>query len=401
MVITVKNMEEEGTVTLSAQQPKSWGYVDGFSVRGSSTTSWPAALPGSGSEDDRQCEFNAAPNTGDEEVIEGAKSATYTPTAKDDIVDDGDNFYLRATASYTDGKGKDTAMATSNSPVQVRTDNPPKFPKAETGKRRIAENSSAGAEVGDPVRAGDDEEETQLLAYSLSSLSGDDAAFFTITSDTTIEDDDSGRGGQIMVKAGTKLDYEAKSTYMVTVKATDPDDLSASIDVTIKVTNVNEAPKIIVGGLAISGPASVSYAEDRRNAVETYTASGPESAKARWSLEGDDAGDFEIGGSSGVLTFVRVPDYENPADDDMDNTYMVTVKADDGTYMNTRDVTVRVTTDVVEMPVIGDDSLLDTYDVDKSGEIERDEMRVAVAHFFANPPQLTREEMRELVGIYF
>ena len=50
--------------------------------------------------------------------------------------------------------------------------------------------------------------------------------------------------------------------------------------------------------------------------------------------------------SSGVLTFRSAPDYENPADADMDNTYMVTVKADDGTYMNTRDVTVRVTTDV-------------------------------------------------------
>ena len=33
----------------------------------------------------------------------------------------------------------------------------------------------------------------------------------------------------------------------------------------------------------------------------------------------------------------------NPADADMDNTYMVTVKADDGTYMTSRDVTVRVT----------------------------------------------------------
>ena len=44
-----------------------------------------------------------------------------------------------------------------------------------------------------------------------------------------------------------------------------------------------------------------------------------------------------------MLTFVRAPDYENPADANTDNTYMVTIMADDGTYMNTRDVTVRVT----------------------------------------------------------
>ena len=82
------------------------------------------------------------------------------------------------------------------------------------------------------------------MAYS---LSGADAALFTITSDT-IEEDDLGRGGQIAVKAGTKLDYETKKkSYMVTVKATDPGDLSASIDVTIKVTNVDEAPEEVTG----------------------------------------------------------------------------------------------------------------------------------------------------------
>ena len=40
-----------------------------------------------------------------------------------------------------------------------------------------------------------------------------------------------------MVRAGTKLDRETKSTYMVTVTATDSDNLSASIDVTITVTD--------------------------------------------------------------------------------------------------------------------------------------------------------------------
>ena len=117
---------------------------------------------------------------------------------------------------------------------------------------------------------------------------------------------------------------------MVTVTATDPGGLSASIDVTITVTDVNEAPIIMAGGLAISGPSSPDYAEDRTDAVGTYSAVGPESANARWSLEGDDAGDFRIS-SGGELTFGRAPDYENPADANMDNTYMVTIMADDGT----------------------------------------------------------------------
>jgi hypothetical protein len=52
--------------------------------------------------------------------------------------------------------------------------------------------------------------------------------------------------GQITVGMGAMLDHEAeKSTYMVTVTATDDSDApnnSASIAVTINVTNVNEAP---------------------------------------------------------------------------------------------------------------------------------------------------------------
>ena len=61
-----------------------------------------------------------------------------------------------------------------------------------------------------------------------------------------------------------------------------------------------------------------------------------------WTLGGDDDGAFSIS-SSGELTFARVPDYENPADADADRVYMVTVKAGDGTYMDTHEVTVTVT----------------------------------------------------------
>ena len=51
--------------------------------------------------------------------------------------------------------------------------------------------------------------------------------------------------GQITVGADTELDYESnKKTYMVTVTATDPSQAMATIDVTINVTDVNEAPEL-------------------------------------------------------------------------------------------------------------------------------------------------------------
>ena len=121
------------------------------------------------------------------------------------------------------------------------------------------------------------------------------------------------------------MDYETKRSYTVMVTATDPGGLSATAMVTIEVTGEDEAPEIMVGGLAISGMSRVDYAEDRRDDVATYRASGPDAASATWTLEGDDAGDFDISSSSGVLTFRVSPNHEAAADADTDNTYMTTV----------------------------------------------------------------------------
>ena len=89
----------------------------------------------------------------------------------------------------------------------------------------------------------------------------------------------------------------------------------------------------------------------------TYTAAGPESARARWTLEGPDRGDFTVEGSgmSVMLKFRSSPNYESAADTDTDSIYMVTIKADDGTYRDTHDVTVRVS-DVVEVGMVQGDA---------------------------------------------
>ena len=71
-----------------------------------------------------------------------------------------------------------------------------------------------------------------------------------------------------MTKAA--LDYEAKTSYEVTVTATTQDGLSDSIDVTITVTvNVDE-------GFEVTGNAALDYAENGTAAVATYSATEPE-----------------------------------------------------------------------------------------------------------------------------
>ena len=129
-------------------------------------------------------------------------------------------YHLRATASYTDGHGPGkTAQAASTQAVQAGANRPPAFDSA-TATREVPENTEAGENIGDPVTATDPDADT--LIYT---LGGADVSSFDIGRST----------GQITAGAGTVLDYEAKSSYTVTVTAADPSGSSAAIDVTIAV----------------------------------------------------------------------------------------------------------------------------------------------------------------------
>ena len=110
-------------------------------------------------------------------------------------------------------------------------------------------------------------------------------------------------------------------------------------------TPTSDAASAITGTTAVAlnvdGPGSVSQAENGRDTMATYTASGPGSEMVTWSLSGDDRSSFTISG--GMLMFRATPDYENPSDMDEDNTYMVTVMAAAGGEMGMMDVTVTIT----------------------------------------------------------
>ena len=368
VTITITNVDEAGTVTLSSEQPKvgipltaTLEDPDGV-VADSVKWTWHSNEDGMGG------------------AIAMATSATYTPEAEGP---------LSAKASYADGHGavKSAVLAAANA-VVVNTENvAPKFPDTETGMREVAEGTVAGMQINDagegddadPVVATDANDDT--LTYT---LGGADAASFSIDRGTA----------QLTTKA--KLDYETKNSYMVTVTATDSDGLNASKDVTIKVTDMDEAPEITAGGLVISGTARVDYAEDRRDAVATYRASGPDADMANWTLEGVDAGDFDIS-SSGELTFVRAPDYETPADMGGDNMYQVTVKAADGTYMDTQDVTVRVMD--VDEAIVGD-ALLAEFDGNDNMMIDKDEVIQAINDYLDSVEGVTKQDVIDVINRY-
>ena len=363
VTVKVTNMEEAGAVELSTLQPRiafpitatltdadniTAGSVSWQWYKGNVTQQDLANL------DETECVDATSSNC----FIKGATSATYTPVAID--VQDT----LVAVALYTDGSPndpadvKDFAMMVTAQPALADTRNKaPVFPdqdaemEGDQTTRMVQENApmigvidaiEGMRAVGDPVTATDSilDQTTgnptdEVLTYS---LGGPDAASFTIDRSSA----------QISTKADVPLDKETRDMYTVTVTATDPSGLTATITVTITVDNVDEAPEIMLGGLGISGMRSVRYAENGTDAVATYTAVGPESASTTWSLSGDDAGDFNIT-AGGELRFNASPNYEAPRDADTNNEYKVTVQADDGTYMDTLNVTVTVT-DVDEGP---------------------------------------------------
>ena len=352
--VTVTDVEEDGVVSLSSVQPKvaiqqmaaledSDGEVTDtvWQWYRSDNDTCPTALT---SVDQALITALAAGGSG-WSPIPDAESDTYTPGAGTDKDEDK---CLLALAKYNDRRGTAKAAAKQSDNTVIANDGnrAPVFKDNDVEitetTREVAENTpvneaeddadtddieeSTQGNIGDPVAATDPNDDDNLT-YT---LGGTDAASFDI-----------GRSdGQLMTKA--KLDYETKNSYMVTVTATDPDGLSDSVDVTIKVMDIDEAPEIIVGGLAITGLSAVSYAEKDTGNVATYMAAGPDAASATWSLSGADMGDFMIS-STGVLTFSISPDFETPADANTDNTYMVTVEANDGTNTAMKAVTINVT----------------------------------------------------------
>ena len=138
VTITVNNVDEPGTVTLSSLQPQVEFQLtatldDPDNVSGSATWSWAGSPNGASSWT----------------LISGETSATYTPVA----ADVGD--YLRATASYDDGEGPGkSAEGVSANVVQaapVPQNLPPVF-SPNTAARNVDENTPAGGTSAIPSR---------------------------------------------------------------------------------------------------------------------------------------------------------------------------------------------------------------------------------------------------------
>ena len=138
---------------------------------------------------------------------------------------EGDNV-IKVKVTAADGNATETYMVTVTRAAAV-SNNAPVF-SGPAPTRAVPENSGAGTNVGAVIPEATDAD-ADALTYS---MEGTDATSFAFDASTR----------QIMTIAGVDYNYEArKNFYTVTVKASDAT-ASATVDVTINVTDVAEQP---------------------------------------------------------------------------------------------------------------------------------------------------------------
>ena len=270
--------------------------------------------------------------------LSGATTATYTPVAADN------GNYLRATASYTDRRdsGKTASAASDQATRAIPPVNTAPSFTSTTATRSVRENTPSGTHLGAAFSATDTDDSNDIRYFL--GVTDDDGAF-----------DIDPESGQLKVK--DPLNHESKETYSLSVFARDPtragalSESTGTVAVTITVTDVNERPKV-------TGDFDPEYQENSESLLVTTLTGvdeddkyGPfhQNSSVSWLIDGlgDSDGDFfymDDDGDYGHLEFLVPPDFENPADQNRDNVYDISITAYTGRYdMTFFNVSVTVT----------------------------------------------------------
>ncbi|MCZ8376131.1 MAG: cadherin domain-containing protein, partial [Beijerinckiaceae bacterium] len=251
--------------------------------------------------------------------------------------DAGANNVYDVQVQVADGLGGTT---TQNIAVTVSNQNEaPGITSAATVS--VSENGTAVMTV-----TATDPDAGASLTYSI--VGGADSAKFVINPTTGVLTFVSAPDFESPTDAG------GNNVYDVQVQVADGLGGTATQNIAVTVTNQNEAPTITSNGGGAT--ASVTFAENGviTLPVTTVTATDPDAgASLTYSIVGGaDASDFDIDAVTGVLTFKVSPDFENPADSNLNNVYNVQVQVADG-LGGTRLQSIAVTvTDQNEAPAI-------------------------------------------------
>ena len=228
-----------------------------------------------------------------------------------------------------------SVMLTKEVPVTLIDVN--EKPKITTDSVEVKENVKKGTVV-DTIKATDPDVYDSVLTYTLVE---DKSGCFEVS-----------KRGVITVKKDNcpALDYEENKELPITVKVTDngthgggEETLSDTKTVIVKITDVNEAPKIDDKTIHVSEDAKV------KTPIDTVTATDPDKNPAFnelvYRIVKGDTSVFKIDSVTGVITLKDSLDYESTPE------YTLMIEVDDGEFTDTAKVTVKVD-NVVETPKV-------------------------------------------------
>ena len=217
-------------------------------------------------------------NFGPATTIRGSSATTTSHTVRDLINHLTYRFQIRAVNVFGAGDWSPSLNTTPRAPsLNATTRAPNRTPYFIGGYSvtfTIDENTSPGTPVGSALTATDPNGDR--LSYS---LSGIDASSFGIDRST----------GQLIVKH--PLDFETQSVYEVTVRVSDDRNASDDVDVTITITNVDEA-----------GTVSVSLEQPEVGTALTVSLSDPDGSVSniswQWAASSDGSNWSDISGAN-------------------------------------------------------------------------------------------------------
>jgi hypothetical protein len=189
----------------------------------------------------------------------------------------------------------------------------------DTTENTLAENAALNTAVGITADAIDADGSNNTVTYSLTDNAG---GRFTINTNTGV------------VTLAAALDFETATSHNITVQAASADGSISTETFAIDVTDVNEVP-------IITSDATASFTENGTGTAYTVNATDPDGDILTYSLGGIDAALFDIS-NTGVITFKTTPDFENATDTGKDNTYNITITANDGSLSNSQAVAIGV-----------------------------------------------------------
>ncbi|MEM7533600.1 MAG: Ig-like domain-containing protein [Chloroflexota bacterium] len=257
---------------------------------------------------------------------------------------DSNNIYA-VDIRVTDSGGLNVTQSINVTVNDVNENTAPSITTASSVS--LDENNTA---VLDVDASDDSDAEGSGLTYSLTG--GADQGLFTIDGNT----------GQLSFISAPDFDSPSDANgdnvYAVDVTVTDSAGAvdTQSINVTVTDINENDAP-------SITSANSVTIDENTTAVldVEATDDNDSEGSGLNYSLNGGaDLTFFEIDSATGVLTFVDAPDFENPADTNGDNVYVVDIIViDSGSLSQIQTINVTVS-DVNEntAPIITSDSVV-------------------------------------------